>query len=279
VLLCDADQTAWVRQGGRGRNSKLIGWKEISEIVNQRQADGPAILVTKDEIKANEYDLTVSRYVLGRASRAMKALAQQEKTARLEDVAELIRAQALKEDKTPQGDEYLEVGPKDIGEDGYIIEPEKCLKLSGRVRDRAELQRLHPGDVLLVAKGSVGKVALVGDNCGDNWVASQAYQVIRLGPNSPVQSPEFLYRYLASPLVKAYLGEQTTGTTIPMLSTKEIKGLLVPVPSIEKQKQVSQTHKEILAAHERIRAIQQEIKALDQQYWPLDSKQDASDNA
>ena len=279
ALLCDADQSRWVKQGGRGRRSRLTGWEKIAEIVNKRLAEGPAVLVTQNELKANEYDLSISRYVLGKASLAMQTLAKKEEMARLEDVAELIRAQALKEDKTPQGDEYMEVGPKDIGEDGYVTEPEKCLRLSGRAKDRAELQRLYPGDVLLVTKGIVGKVVLVGDNCGKNWVASQIYQVIRTGPTSPIQSSEFLFRYLASPMVREYLSERTTGTTIPMLSTRDIKGLQIPVPPIEKQNQVCKTHQEILAAHERIRAIQQEISAMDQMYWPLESNEDASDNA
>jgi len=269
VLFCDADQPDWVLQGGRGKSNNLIGWKKISSIVKGRLDSMATTLVGIDKIRENKYDLTVSRYVLGSASQSMMMLKINEKVICLEHIADLIRAQALKEEKNPQGDEYLEVCAKDIGSNGYVIEPTKCLRLSGRMRVRAELQKLRPGDLLFTSRGNVGRVALVGDNCGDNWVANQSDYVIRLRDNSDINSPEYLFQYLTSPLVKGYIDEQITGTTIPMLSTKEIKDFPIVVSSDKKQKQVVQTHKKILVEYSRIELIRNNIGGLRQEYWPF----------
>ncbi len=269
VLLCDADQPHWITQGGRAKANTLTGWREIADIVTQRKAVSGVMQVTTEEIKAQDYDLSISRYVLGKASQAMQTLQAKEPSTTLDDVADLIRAQALKEDKIPSGDVYLEVGLKDVAEDGYVTPPSKSLTLSGRAQQHAERQRLYPGDVLLVTKGNVGRVAIVGEHCGTNWVANQSYQVVRLKGQSAVQSPLYLYRYLKSPLVQAFINEQVTGTTIPMLATRDIKSLPVILKSIEQQQAVLDTHQQIQAAFEQLRQIQAQIEQLNQAHWPF----------
>lgn len=184
-------------------------------------------------------------------------------------MAELIRGQLLKEDKTPQGETFYEVGVRNISNDGLVNKPEKSLQLSGRMRDRAELQRLQPGDILLVSKGSVGKIGLVGNDCDKNWVASQSFQVVRLTHTNYIASSEYLFRYLSSPLVQEYLSEQITGTTIPVLKTADIKELPIPIVSLDEQKKIVQTHNKILDSYKHIHKIQNDIDSLRNIYWPL----------
>ncbi len=266
IVFYDADQEKLIQSGGRGRPWILSGWEDIAGEVLSKNQPPFSINVSTETIKENKYDLSVRKYVLGKASRGMQQL---ENTLKLSDVADLIRAQLLKVDTPPQGDVFYEVGVKDIDSDGLINKPEKNLQLAGRMRDRAENQRLQPGDILLVTKGSVGKIGLVGKECGKNWVAGQSFQVVRLKHDKLIADPKYLFRYLCSPLVQAYFSEQITGTTIPVIKTADLKTLPVPIMEKTEQEAVLQVHNEIMDSFEKIHEITKQIETLKHSYWSL----------
>lgn len=91
---------------------------------------------------------------------------------------------------------------------------------------------------------------MIGDDCGDNWIAGQVFLIIRAGERGTVR-PEYLYRYLASPM--QYLGEIDSGTGIPILKTNDIKNLPAPVSSTEEQARVIDIHRQFMTEHEAIR--------------------------
>ena len=266
VFFYDANQNELVENKKRGQRQVLSGWKRIAEEVTNRDESSFGIIVNKDVIIKNKYDLSVRKYVLGKAS---ANIARLEKAKPLSDIADLIRGQLLKEEKSPQGEVYYEAGVRDIGVDGYIQKPKKRLQLTGRMKDRAELQRLQKGDILLVTKGSVGKVGIVGEDCEDNWVASQNFQVVRLKHSNIVRYPEYLYMYLSSPLVQAYFGEQVTGTTIPMLKTGDVKELPVPVMDKDEQQIVAGKHGEIQDLYKNIGEINKKIDVIRSSNWSM----------
>lgn len=81
--------------------------------------------------------------------------------------------------------------------------------------------------------------------------------------------PEYLYRYLPSPMMQQYLEEISSSTGIPILKANDIKNLPVPLPSMEEQEQVIGVHRQIIEEHEAIRAHQARIEELKQQYWAI----------
>lgn len=266
VMFIDADQPQFTFNAGRGKPMVLSGWEQITDkVLNYREFDFGRF-VSPDLIKKANYDLSVRRYVLGKASRKVMAITDGRS---LSAVAELIRGQLLKEDDQHSGAIYLEAGIKDIRDDGLLLIPKKELRLSGRMKDRAELQRLLPGDILIATKGSVGKVAIVGQNCGDNWVASQSFQVIRLRSLNYIAKPQILYRYLSSPLIQTYLAEQTTGTSIPVIKTADIKDLPVPQIPLDEQHKIIQTHNKMLESYQMIRETQARIESMQNRHWGL----------
>ncbi|GAA4649749.1 hypothetical protein GCM10023116_20300 [Kistimonas scapharcae] len=265
VLFYNADNEELARSEGRPLRRIVHQWERIAHDVLKRTQSEYCVRANATEIKQQGYDLSVSRYVLSDATQRIKSL---DNTRQLSGIAQLIRAQLLKEDKEPRGDVYLEVGMKDISPSGKISAPEKRLQLSGRARDRAKQQRLQPGDILLAIKGNLGKVGIVGNDCGDNWVAGQLFQVIRINSEEKVKT-EYLYRYLSSPLVQTYLRDQASGTTMAVLKTTDIKALPIPVPSAEEQQQVLAIHQQIQQAYAQIASIQTEIDQLAQAHWNL----------
>ena len=269
VLFYNADDEDLARSEGRPLRRVIHEWQRIVDDVLNRKESSYCALASTADIEQQGFDLSVSRYVLSEASQSIKTF---ENTQPLSNIAQLIRAQLLKEDKEPRGEAYLEVGVKDITPSGLISTPEKRMLLSGRVKDRAEQQRLQPNDILLAIKGRLGLVGIVGNDCGDNWVSGQLFQVVRLKPDDFI-SPEYLFRYLSSPLVQTYLQDQASGSTMPVLKTNDIKELPVPVPSVEEQQQVLETHQHIQQGYAQIAQIQKDINTLATQHWNLSAEQ------
>ncbi|WP_179208970.1 N-6 DNA methylase [Salinicola salarius] len=256
------------RQRSKSLQQNSEFWEALSQLVLDSAASPASRQVTKGEIESNDFDLSVNRYVMGVATRKINEV---EGARTLSDIAELIRAQTLKgEEEGEDGKLFTEIGGRDIDASGSISieEPRKELKVAGRTRKRAEQQQLRPGDVLLIGKGSIGRVALVGNDCGDNWVAGQVFLILRTQKHGLVK-PEYLYRYLASPMVQQYLEEIASGTGIPILKANDIKNLPVPVPSLEAQGEVADVHYQIMEEYEAIRAHQARIEELSRQNWAI----------
>lgn len=270
AVFIDASSENYSVSTGRGIPAVLRNTKQLTDVALRKSSTDSiaAKLVGYGELIENFSELSVSKYVMGVASERIKEFSE---TLRLEDVALLIRGQLLKEDNADSlfEREFLEVGVRDIGEDGVIQEPGKSVNLYGDMSGRADKQRLYPGDILLVNKGSVGKVGIVA-SCGDNWVASQSFLIIRAKQQRRIScSSAFLYMYLSSDLVQKYFEENVTGTTIPVLKTGDINGLSIPVLSMEEQKQVEEEYSDIRARWEKIHLLKDEIQGIKSARWSM----------
>tara|TARA_R100000935_G_C2836989_1_gene168656 strand:+ start:1263 stop:2999 length:1737 start_codon:yes stop_codon:yes gene_type:complete len=266
VYFFDSEQEGLFEPGGRGERSRLLSWKKISEEVLNKQTSAHASLIERDELIKNDYDLSVRRYVLGEGTAGIKQL---QETVALESLGSLIRAQLLKEDSEASGsEEYFEVGARDIADNGAVTKPTKSIKLKGRMSERAKLQRIQPGDIIFSTKGTVGKVGIVTSDCGDNWVVNQTFQVIRMGSATSIIEPAYLYMYLKSPLVQAYLAEQASGSAIQVLKTGDVKKLPIQIASKERQNQVIDAYKEIVEAYSKIADLKENIQELNSKFWP-----------
>jgi len=268
ILFVDADRLlADERRSpiwGRSHNEKF--WEALTRLVESRSEGQGSRRVSKADIERNDCDLSVNRYVMGDATQKMADL---DNARPLQDVAEIVRAQTLKSEEEG-GTLFIEIGGRDIDTNGQIRieEPPKELHVAGRTRKRAEQQQLRPGDVLLISKGSIGRVAFVGSECGDNWVAGQVFLILRTQERD-LMKPEYLYRYLASPMVQQYLEEIASGAGIPILKANDIKNLPVPLPSQEEQKRVLDVHQQIMDEYDAIRAHQARIEELTQKHWAI----------
>lgn len=240
-------------------------WEKLNQVVINPINEATCRQVSQSEIESNDFDLSVNRYVMGIATQKINS---QESIHPLNEVAEIVRAQTLKGEGGEDGKLFIEIGGRDIDASGQISiqEPVKELNVAGRTRKRAEQQQLRPGDVLLISKGSIGRVALVGNNCGNNWIAGQVFFILRAKEHI---RPEYLYRYLSSPMVQQYLEEIASGTGISILKANDIKYLPVPVPSLKEQESVIDVHRQIMEEYAAIWAHQKKIEELSHQHWPI----------
>ena len=120
----------------------------------------------------------------------------------------------------------------------------------------------------------MGRVAFVDDSCGDNWIAGQAFIIIR-SKGTAVSTP-FLYQYLASELIQEYIQETATGAVMALLKAADVSGIPVPLPSAETREAVEATHKKILAEYESIQEHRDTISRLKLQNWSLRSAKGAT---
>ncbi|MDX1492381.1 MAG: N-6 DNA methylase [Pseudohongiellaceae bacterium] len=271
VVFVDAASEDFSERKGRGSLAAIKNRQELVDIALRRVNvhSSRSRLVGYGEILENHCDLSVSKYVIGGASERLKEM---ENFCRLEEFAALIRGQLLKEDESSSSSQevFFEVGVRDIGEDGIIRHPEKSLRLSGDMISRAEKQKLSPGDILLATKGSVGKVAIVGDDCCKNWVASQSFQIVRVNEFAQNVSSKTLYMFLSSTLVQKYFEEQVTGTTIPVLKTSDIRGLPIPILEEAQREQIESEYDEIRLKWLQVARLKEEIEIAKRKRWALD---------
>lgn len=269
ITFVDASRlvTDSARQRSKPLHRNLEFWDALSQLAMDSPPGPDSRQVSQSEIESNDFDLSVNRYVMGNATQKIIDL---ENARPLHEVAEIVRAQTLKSEEGEDGQRFIEIGGRDIDDSGTINieEPPKELHVAGRTRKRAEQQQLRPGDVLLISKGSIGRVALVGSDCGDNWVAGQVFLILRTQERG-LMKPEYLYRYLASPMVQQYLEEIASGAGIPILKANDIKNLPVPVPSPEEQQRVLDVHQQIMDEYDAIRAHQARIEELSHQHWAI----------
>jgi len=272
IVFVDAERVLPQQSGARrsGLPSHPEFWGALNALLDAPDQGAACTLATRADIESNDFDLSVNRYVIGDASRKIHAL---DDARPLADVAEIIRGQLIKGEDGDDSDDsavMIEIGGRDIDESGQIRlqEPRKALEVSGRSRRRAEQLRVRPGDVLLIGKGSTGRIAIVGEDCGQNWVAGQVFLIIRSQDRGLVR-PEYLYRYLASPLVQQYLEEIASGSGIPILKAQDIKSLPVPVPGRNEQERVIDVHRQIMTEYEAIDAHRAKIDDLARVCWSI----------
>jgi len=190
-------------------------------------------------------------------------------TTVLGDLVETIRPQYL----TAAGNEaeatFAEVSVTDFGDDGYVQTPRKVVRVDRDMIGRAERQRLAPLDVVLVIKGSVGRVGLVPSDLSEAWIANQSCLILRLHKYGPLRSPIVLARYLLSPLGQALLGKIATSATVPTLQIRDLKALPVIIPDQAEQSAILDTDQELFALGREITQAQERLALLHGRHWPL----------
>jgi len=246
--------------------------KNIEEIVHlfeRREASTFSQVVSHAECATNDYNLVPARYVATSEQLKLEQLLHNNTVVSLDDIAEIMRPQYLKENAVIDGQEVLEVSVSDIGDDGYIRVPQKSVAVSEKALAKVKNQILQPDDILLASKGSVGKVGIVPHSIEGLWLANQSFQVLRIRPNKHITDPVVLFRYLASPAAQALIHARTGGSGVRMIQTRDVKALPVIVPNAKEQAAIVNEHGRIMALYEEIVRLQAEADDLANKRWSI----------
>ncbi|GAA4649574.1 hypothetical protein GCM10023116_18480 [Kistimonas scapharcae] len=236
----------------------------ICQQIEEQEVTAHSRLVSYDELVENDYNMQVDRYLTNKPSRRLNAVSSE--TVALSELADLIRGQSVKSDNMLNGDQFLEVMVSDISTAGVVEQAGKPVIVNEH-RERAIQQRLKPGDILLVIKGHTGKVGLVPTICGNNWIASQSFQIIRLKKGTWIKDPVVLFQYLSSSAGQAILQQLRSGASVPLLQTRDIKKLPIPKMSDEQQEMAQHHWEEIRSIHAEIRFLQDKALTFRRKIW------------
>ncbi len=233
VLFINLKDDHFIKRDGR----KLI-LNDIDEILeiykSKKEIETISSQVTNEEIASNNYSFAVDRYVISAEAKELQKELQQFKLIKLEDIAEIRRSQLFKDEG--EGKEIYEISPSDFSKSGYTMECGKIKKI-GSQYNRLQTYRLEPYDVLLSTKGTIGKVAIIGE-ISDTMIASQAIQVIRIKDENKKEKAIALYMFFKSKLGQTLLSSLVAGVAMPQIATTEIKKLHIPILTKEQEKQI-----------------------------------------
>ena len=210
------------------RDGRQLVFKSLGEIIdiyeNKKEIENISCLISNDEIVQNNYSFAIDRYVVAQDAKEMQKALEKFELIELESIADIRRSQLFKDEG--EGLEVWEISPSDFSKAGFTLECEK-IKQIGSQEKRLDTYELQPYDVLLSTKGTIGKVAIIGD-ITKPMIASQAIQVIRIKDKEKQKKAISLYMYLKSDLGQTILSSLVAGVAMPQISTLEIKKLNVP---------------------------------------------------
>lgn len=260
VNFIDASGDNFIEKETRTRN-KLNNVEQIIELYQSNTDSKTSKHCSFEEIAENDFNLSPNRYVLSDEEKGLIDFLNSNETAKLEDLVEIIRPQALKHDENSEitFTEYNLASMNNIGE---ITGEGKKINVNSAELNRANKQTIKPHDILVVCKGAVGKVAIVSEHISENSLASQAFSILRIKPHINTVTSEALYQYLISGFGQLQFKAITTGTSALMIAAKDLNTLQVPLFNAEKLSQIKEVRQQVVDTHNRIDALRNEITIL-----------------
>lgn len=124
-----------------------------------------------------------------------------------------------------------------------ITDKTRCVGIQEKEKHRSSI-----GDntLLISINGTIGNVALYG---GEDIILGKSAAYINCGP---LILREYLYFYLQSHSFRSYVDMELAGTTISNLSLESVRGLSVPVPPLDEQREIAKALSDEFASHRKL---------------------------
>ena len=268
VRFINADSPEFYVGVARTRND-LRNIDGLLELIKSNKESTNCSIVSNQVVLSNDAQLQVDRYVVSDSRKRLEKQLSGLRKIQLGDIARTVRAIPLGSiESKPIA--AMEIGAADLSQFGYIAPKGKTISVDENLAKRYEDCFLRPLDIVLIVKGSVGKIGIVpadvpGPGNG-GWVAGQSAIVLRVHPEYCAQS---LFVQLRSPMGQELLAGIVSGATIKLIQLRELMKLEV-VQSTSDQDVKS---REIIDSEERlereIQKIRVEQESLSKNVWKL----------
>jgi type I restriction enzyme M protein len=266
IRMVNCDKDRYKIRESRTR-FKLDRVQDIAELGNfgfdcEDMWEGPIQAVVE-----NDWNLMPSRYVQAPAMAALDRILNSTEMRQLGDVANIIRPIASTQDfdTVPA----LEVGAADIFDNGFIPTPAKEVTVADRW-GRGEDQFLRPNDVVMVIKGSVGKVSIAPENTPPagpgGWVVGQSMAILRVNEGF---DPYQLVVFLRSGIGQEQIRRIVAGAAIPFLQVRELRNFQVPAGNLEMRAQAHEIITKQDSLRQQIASLEAELKTVKYEQWEL----------
>jgi type I restriction enzyme S subunit len=118
----------------------------------------------------------------------------------------------------------------------------KIIRVDGLKRIDASLAkaygrtRLRGGELLLCVRGTTGAVSIAADELDG---ANVTRGIVPIHFNSSLLTQQFGYYALCSGRVQRQVRDKTYGTALMQINIRDLRNLLIPIPSIAEQERVA----------------------------------------
>lgn len=249
--------------------NKRISLNNIDEIISiyhsKNEYENIFSIVTNEFIKNKEFSFSIDKYILSKKSKLLNAELRKHKLIELQNIATIKKSQLFKNEQ--EGEFIFELSPSDFSDAGLTFEYNGRAKKIKKNK-KINTYQLENSDILLSTKGTIGKVALVCIT-DKQCITSQASVIIRLyesNPDKKFSKAIELYMYLKSNLGQNVLKELVSGTSMPLISTNDIKKLLIPIVTTEKSKNIIQNYSNEIRLMDKITSLQNEVQTIHTNY-------------
>lgn len=234
--------------------------------------DELVVEATTDEVFANDTMLQVNRYVLPESTLKAERMLALSHTKLLGEIASILRP--MPTISSEDAIRAWEVGAADLPEFAYIAPPAKEIGIDDATVQRNKHLFLQPLDIVIIIKGSVGKVGIVPTEVpppGEGgWIAGQSAVILRVTSHD-IMDPKALAVYLRSPLGRELLdGIAVKGATIPLIQQRELQRLLIIIPSKKEAADIGNILDEQADIQKEIEELRARQIKLAKQVWTLD---------
>ena len=250
------------------RGTLIIPDKEIEnlfKIYKNKKNGKNSILVTANDIKSKEYNLSVRRYLLTDEDKEIKNILNKRKTVTLNSLVDFVRPLNYQQKNIKNGSKISEILISDINSIGEIKKGSKKVNVGEEFFSRSNLPFVKKNDLIISIKGTIGKIGIISTDL-EHTIPGTSLCVLRVHHSSLID-PEYLLQYLRSDICQKLISSSSQGTTIPFLSIKDLKNLIIPVPSLEEQnaaKKISKRSKELFIS---LVETQNELSQLTSNGW------------
>lgn len=267
VRFVNADDAMFKQMpaGGKVRLSQLDHLAQLA----LSGCDGPLVRnLPVSVILKQDSQLQPGRYIDNETETQVRGHLQQRAMVRLSDLAQLLKPLRR---VTADGVRVYEPVLSDFPEYGYIRQASNAQLLAP---DAAQISQgfLQPGDIVLMQKGQVGKVGIIGQNAppagAGGWVVASSCVLIRLPP-APMLEPIALLMLLRSDLGRHLLRKPRQGRAALAVSGKELEQLMLPLPDASEKQQALAAFMQQQALQQQILGLQRRQDDLDPGYWRL----------
>jgi type I restriction enzyme M protein len=266
LINCDSDRFKTAESRTR---FKLTNIDDIADLALGYAKSPDLEIVHRDKLFINDMNLLPSRYVMDDAMNRMNKLLAAYPLQKMEDLTTIIRP--ILGEKTEETIEAFEVGAQDIATNGYIESPQKIVSVAGDT-NKNDTQFLRPLDIVMVIKGSVGKVSIAPPDTPapgqGGWVIGQTMAVIRTRKGT---DPRGLVVFLRSDLGQELLRRLVAGAAISFIQTRELRQLMVPVLTPEQVDQAVSVLEKQHQLNQEMHRLKMELDSIHVDAWRLAS--------
>lgn len=253
--------------------ARLASVSEIVERVTAKLTDDFVAEVTADEIFMNDAALQVNRYVVSKSRKKMESLLKTSKTQELGEIVKIIRPMPTRTTSLSVLKAY-EVGAADLPEFGYIKQPAKEVGIDIATTKRNNQQYLQPLDIVLIIKGSVGKIGIVPKEIpypGEGgWVVGQSSVILRVTDQNIIDA-KALFVFLKSPIGQEMMSNiAVKGATIPLIQQRELQKLKVIIPTKQEAVKIGNIIDEQASLQREIEQLRTKQTELAKRFWTID---------